>query len=126
MRRSLSLITQVVDVDGNDIYLPHIERLKIPISFIQGARNTLFYPENTQKTFRHLCEKNGPDNYIHIQFPNYGRVLNLLEVGLVEPLNPSRPLDDLALAVGLPLPPSLRRSAVPSPRRRPRYLHRLK
>ena len=28
---------QVVDVDGNDIYLPEIERLKIPISFIQGA-----------------------------------------------------------------------------------------
>ncbi len=65
---------QVVDVDGNDIYLPHIERLKIPISFIQGARNTLFYPENTQKTFRHLCEKNGPDNYIHIQFPDYAHM----------------------------------------------------
>ena len=27
---------QVVDVDGNDVYLPHIERLKIPISFIPG------------------------------------------------------------------------------------------
>lgn len=59
-------------------------------------------------------------------FQNYGRVLNLLEAGLADPLNPFRPLDDLASAVGLPLPPRLRRPVPPSPRRRSRHLRRLK
>jgi cholesterol oxidase len=65
---------QVVDEQGNDVYMPNVGKLKIPISFIQGADNQLFLPEGTHKTFRYLCDKNGPDNYIWINFPNYGHM----------------------------------------------------
>jgi cholesterol oxidase len=38
------------------------------------VENQLFLPEGTHKTFRYLCDKNGPENYIWITFPNYGRM----------------------------------------------------
>jgi cholesterol oxidase len=64
----------VVDEQGNDVYMPNVGRLKIPISFIQGADNQLFLPSGTHKTFRHLCEKNGPRDYSLITFPNYAHM----------------------------------------------------
>ncbi len=64
----------VVDKDGKDVYMPQIGRLKIPITFVQGADNQLFLPAGTRQTFRHLCEKNGPDRYVHIQFPHYAHM----------------------------------------------------
>ena len=64
----------VVDKDGKDVYMPQVGRLKIPISFVQGADNQLFLPAGTRQTFRHLCEKNGPDRYVHIQFPHYAHM----------------------------------------------------
>ena len=36
---------QVVDKEGNDVYLPRVERLGIPISFLHGAENGLFLPK---------------------------------------------------------------------------------
>jgi cholesterol oxidase len=65
---------QVVDEQGNDIYMPNVGKLKIPISFIQGAENQLFLPEGTHKTFQYVCQKNGSDNYVWISFPNYGHM----------------------------------------------------
>ena len=65
---------QVVDEQGNDIYMPNVGKLKIPISFIQGAENELFLPEGTHRTFQHVCQKNGSDNYVWISFPNYGHM----------------------------------------------------
>jgi cholesterol oxidase len=65
---------KIVDKKGNDVYLPNIGRLAIPISFIHGAENGLFLPEGTEKTFRLLCEKNGPRFYTRIVFPNYAHM----------------------------------------------------
>jgi cholesterol oxidase len=65
---------QVVDEQGNDVYMPNVGMLKIPISFVQGVQNQLFLPEGTHKTFQYLCQKNGSDNYIWITFPNYGHM----------------------------------------------------
>jgi cholesterol oxidase len=64
----------VVDEKGNDVYMPQIGRLKIPITFIQGADNQLFLPAGTHKTFRHLSEKNGPAGYSLITFPGYAHM----------------------------------------------------
>jgi cholesterol oxidase len=64
----------VVDEKGNDIYMPNVAKLKIPITLIQGADNQLFLPEGTDKTFRFLCTKNGPDGYQLISIPNYGHM----------------------------------------------------
>jgi len=64
----------VVDEKGKDVYMPNVSRLKIPITFIQGADNELFLPAGTDKTFRHLCEKNGADGYQRVVFPKYGHM----------------------------------------------------
>ena len=64
----------VVDEKGNDTYMPNVAKLKIPITFIQGADNELFLPPGTDKTFRYVCEKNGSDGYQLVSFANYGHM----------------------------------------------------
>lgn len=62
---------QIVDKDGNDVYLPNIARLSIPIVLLQAAQNRLFLPEGTEKTFELLSQKNAPGLYTRIVIPNY-------------------------------------------------------
>jgi cholesterol oxidase len=62
---------QVVDKDGNDVYLPNIQRLKIPLTFFQAMGNLLFLPEGTERSFELLCTKNGADGYLRMTVPNY-------------------------------------------------------
>ncbi len=62
---------QVVDKDGNDVYLPNIQRLKIPLCFLQAMENHLFLPEGTERSYNLLVAKNGADGYLRITVPNY-------------------------------------------------------
>jgi cholesterol oxidase len=62
---------KIVDKDGNDVYLPNIGRLKIPLTLFQAEGNKLFLPEGTEKTFNLLCEKNGANGYELIVVPKY-------------------------------------------------------
>jgi cholesterol oxidase len=62
---------QVVDKDGNDVYLPNLQRLKIPLVFFQAMENHLFLPEGTERSFQLLCDKNGADGYLRMTVPNY-------------------------------------------------------
>ncbi len=62
---------QIVDKDGNNVYLPNIARLSIPIVFLQAAENRLFLPEGTERTFELLSQKNAPGLYTRIVIPNY-------------------------------------------------------
>lgn len=62
---------KIVDKDGNDVYLPNIGRLKIPLTLFQAEDNKLFLPEGTEKTFNLLSEKNGADGYQLIVVPKY-------------------------------------------------------
>ena len=61
-------------VDGQDIYLPHLERLAIPITFIHGAENYCFLPESTAKTMDLLCQRNGAHLYRRHVIPGYGHI----------------------------------------------------
>lgn len=63
-----------VDKDGHEAYLPHADRLKIPIAFIHGANNHIFLPEGSEKTYRFLCETNGPENYVRHVIPDYAHM----------------------------------------------------
>ena len=60
--------------DGQDIYLPHLERLAIPITFIHGAENSCFLPESTGKTMELLRQRNGSDLYRRHVVPDYGHI----------------------------------------------------
>ena len=63
-----------MDRDGGEVYLPHLERMAIPITFISGAENECFLPESTETTYNLLREKNGKKLYARHVIPNYGHI----------------------------------------------------
>lgn len=65
---------QIVDRDGKDLYLPHIERLAIPITFIHGAENSCYLPESTAKSYDLLLKVNGSNLYQRHLVADYGHI----------------------------------------------------
>lgn len=65
---------QVVNAQGEDAYLPHLERMAIPIRFIHGAENQCFLPESTQRTVEALAARNGGHLYSRKVIPGYGHI----------------------------------------------------
>jgi len=65
---------RVVDANGDNVYLPHLDRMAIPIRFIHGARNQCFLPESTEKTVQALSEVNGAALYSRVLIPDYGHI----------------------------------------------------
>ena len=60
--------------DGDELYLPHAERLAIPIRFIHGAENQAFLPESTERTVAFLEKANGSGFYDRKVIPDYGHI----------------------------------------------------
>ncbi|HJV68252.1 alpha/beta fold hydrolase, partial [Ideonella sp.] len=67
---------QVVDHDGRDTYMQpgQVARLSLPISFVAGARNELFFPETSARTYRWVCAHNGAQPYTWHQFDDYAHM----------------------------------------------------
>jgi cholesterol oxidase len=75
--KHLALLTNkghLLDFEGKDVYLPHLERLALPITFIHGADNECFLPESTQITYDLLRLKNGAAFYDRHVIPGYGHI----------------------------------------------------
>jgi cholesterol oxidase len=75
--RQLALFARkghVLDRDGNDTYLPHVERLALPILFIHGSENACFKPESTARTLERLSQANGKQLYERRVIPGYGHI----------------------------------------------------
>jgi len=73
----LALLTRrghLVTANNQDAYLPHLERLAIPIAFIHGGENDCFLPKSTEITYDLLREKNGKGLYSRHVIPNYGHI----------------------------------------------------
>ncbi len=64
----------LVSVSGADVYLPHLQRLAIPIAFIHGAENKCFMPRATELAYEALVERNGAALYSRHVIPNYGHI----------------------------------------------------
>lgn len=64
----------VVSADGDDVYLPATDKLKLPIAFLHGEHNRLFLPEGSQLTFEHLRQRNGPDYYTRHVIKDYAHM----------------------------------------------------
>lgn len=64
----------LVDFDGKDTYLPHLDRLAIPIAFIHGAQNECFLPLSTELTLNDLAKANGNNLYTRHVIPGYGHI----------------------------------------------------
>lgn len=71
-------VGHVVAFDGEETYMPHLDRLAIPITFIHGEENATFLPKSTELTFNALREANDPDGkkrlYNRYVIPNYGHI----------------------------------------------------
>ena len=65
---------KAVDAQGQDTYLPRVEKLALPLSFVAGQRNEIFYPETSLRTFRWLQAHNDPDWYDRRLFRGYAHM----------------------------------------------------
>ncbi len=65
---------KTVDAKGRDVYLPNVDRLKLPISFIAGAENQIFFSETSKRTYDWLCEHNGDEFYNRKVFQGYAHM----------------------------------------------------
>lgn len=54
--------------------MDHLDRLKLPISFISGSENRMFVPAATERTYQLLCEKNGESFYQRKVYPDFGHL----------------------------------------------------
>ena len=75
--RQLGEITRrghLVNASGDESYLPNIERLAIPITFIHGSENECVLPRSTEITYNLLRAKNGDSLYQRHVIPQYGHV----------------------------------------------------
>lgn len=71
---AILLRNQLIDACGGDVYLPHLQRLKLPMLFISGENNVCVFPESTQKTFDELCVINDKKFYTRAVIKGYGHV----------------------------------------------------
>jgi cholesterol oxidase len=86
----------LVDAGGNDAYMPHLDRLAIPIHFIHGAENACFLPRSTELTVERLSRANDPRLYSRDVIPRYGHIDCIMGANAVRDVFPriARHLDD--------------------------------
>ena len=63
---------RLIDAHGADAYLPHLEWLQFPITFVHGVHNLVWVPESTERSFDLLVREFGADNYRRVLLPNHG------------------------------------------------------
>ncbi len=79
--RQLSTILRArraVDADGNDTYLPKVERLGLPLLFIQGEKNYIFRPKGTARTLEWLRSHHDPELFDLLYLPDYAHLDGLV------------------------------------------------
>lgn len=54
--------------------LVHLDRFKVPITFVSGEHNHMFVPSGTEKSFNLLCQANGAALYQRKLIPGYGHL----------------------------------------------------
>lgn len=64
----------LVNFKDENTYLPHLDRLNLPIAFIQGGDDKCFLPKGTKRTYDRLCSRFNPDQYSYHLIPGYGHI----------------------------------------------------
>ncbi len=64
----------IVNAEGKESYVPHTDRLALPITFIHGEENRCFLPESTAMTYQLLQKKNGASFYERHLIAGYGHI----------------------------------------------------
>lgn len=63
-----------VDAAGAEVYMPHLDRLAIPITFLHGEHNRMFVPRSTELTYDALRAANGDALYRRVLIPGYAHM----------------------------------------------------
>jgi cholesterol oxidase len=63
---------QLVSATGTDAYLPHVERARLPMTFISGAHNLVWVPESTKRDHDWLVRELGPEGFTRIVLDQHG------------------------------------------------------
>jgi choline dehydrogenase-like flavoprotein len=63
-----------VDAEGGDVYMPHLDRVAIPITFLHGEHNRMFIPRSTELTYEALRAANGDELYRRVVIPGYAHM----------------------------------------------------
>ena len=71
---AILLKNHLINAKGEDVYLPNIDKLKLPMLFISGSNNDCVLPKSTQQSIELLAEKNGAQYYKRQEIGNYGHV----------------------------------------------------
>lgn len=64
----------VVRADGAEAYMPHLDRLKLPILLLVGDGNECWEPKATEATYDALRATNGDKLYERVVVPGYGHL----------------------------------------------------
>ncbi|MDP2389584.1 MAG: hypothetical protein Q8N52_04585, partial [Acidobacteriota bacterium] len=64
----------IVDRNGDDTYMPQVDRLKLPIALIHGSDNAFLHPKGSERTFLWLRENNPPAFYTRHVIPTYSHL----------------------------------------------------
>jgi cholesterol oxidase len=68
------LANQLINAKGENSYLPHVQKLALPMLFISGTNNDCVLPRSTLETYNLLRSVNGNDLYHRQEIPDYGHV----------------------------------------------------
>ena len=63
---------RLVTADGANAYLPHVERARLPMTFISGAHNLVWIPESTKRDYDWLVRELGPDGFTRVVLDGHG------------------------------------------------------
>lgn len=64
----------IVDREGRDVYLPHVERLALPLLMIHGEENACFEPAGSAASLDWLQSHNDPGLYSRVVIPEFGHI----------------------------------------------------
>lgn len=64
----------LVGANGDERYIPHVDRMALPIAFVHGAENSCFLSESITRTVKRLSDANGADLYTRNEIPGYGHI----------------------------------------------------
>ncbi len=65
---------RIVDARGRDVYLPHMQRLAIPMLIIHGQENRCFKLQSTRRTLARLQAANPGTPYERHEIPGHGHI----------------------------------------------------
>jgi choline dehydrogenase-like flavoprotein len=78
----------VLDANGANVYLPHLDRMNMPILFIHGEDNECFLPQSTAQTFEAVSAANPGVRYSRNVIPGYGHIDGIFGTNAVKDVYP--------------------------------------